>query len=383
MFYTSAFLRKVKDKDGSHWVGVLSYKDVDSSWKQKSKSFKKCKYKRDAQQALNKWWEDEESKISIKDREQTLDVAMEDCLKKQKHLGIISNRSYNDDLRIVRKTLDPLCGKWVVKDIDSEQLQELVNTMSAKYKPSTVRDYYAIVTKSIKNKVTDDDLYKKMTKDVTLPKDEVRRINYLDKDGRKKFLASMVNENSQFYYPSMIAYYSGMRAGEICGLRWRDINFALNIITVDYAAKDYDEYETGETIEEMGDTKTHKRRVIPLMPQLKAILLARMEEVNPKPDDLVCNHRRPRLLCTSFQKWAKRHQIIGTLGKPITMHGLRHTFATVSIKSGMDVKSLQSILGHASAAMTLNVYASDDDDAKMLAMAKLSNFFDNEEEEDL
>ena len=53
-------------------------------------------------------------------------------------------------------------------------------------------------------------------------------------------------------------------------------------------------------------------------------------------------------------------------------HDLRHTFATAAITSGADVKSVSSILGHANAAMTLNIYASADAEAKRRAMERAS-----------
>ena len=64
----------------------------------------------------------------------------------------------------------------------------------------------------------------------------------------------------------------------------------------------------------------------------------------------------------------KRLNLIGTQGKPPKFHDLRHTFATRAIANGVDVKSVSSILGHANAAMTLNIYASADPDATRRAM---------------
>ena len=65
------------------------------------------------------------------------------------------------------------------------------------------------------------------------------------------------------------------------------------------------------------------------------------------------------------------------------MHGLRHTFATVGVQSGMDIRSLASILGHENVSMTLNTYASDDAEAKVIAMDRLDEYMTEEEENDL
>ena len=58
---------------------------------------------------------------------------------------------------------------------------------------------------------------------------------------------------------------------------------------------------------------------------------------------------------------------MGTEGRPCTFHDLRHTFATIAISEGADVRSVAAILGHANVAMTLNVYASADAEAKRRA----------------
>jgi integrase len=59
--------------------------------------------------------------------------------------------------------------------------------------------------------------------------------------------------------------------------------------------------------------------------------------------------------------------LVGTQGRRPTFHDLRHTFATFAIAEGIDVKTVSSIMGHANAAMTLDIYASADADAKRAA----------------
>ena len=64
---------------------------------------------------------------------------------------------------------------------------------------------------------------------------------------------------------------------------------------------------------------------------------------------------------------ARSYGLRGVTGETVTFHDLRHTFATTAVAQGVDVKTVSSILGHANAAMTLNVYASADPDAKRRA----------------
>ena len=85
---------------------------------------------------------------------------------------------------------------------------------------------------------------------------------------------------------------------------------------------------------------------------------------------------------SAFQKWAKRNELISVLEKPITFHGLRHTFATMAVQSKMDIKSLASILGHKDATMTLNIYASDDEQAKQYNIQNLAAMLQDEMDSD-
>ena len=73
---------------------------------------------------------------------------------------------------------------------------------------------------------------------------------------------------------------------------------------------------------------------------------------------------------TLWKKWralADLLGIVGTQGRRATFHDLRHTFATTAIAEHVDVKTVASNLGHSNAAMTLNIYANADPDAKRRA----------------
>lgn len=119
-----------------------------------------------------------------------------------------------------------------------------------------------------------------------------------------------------------------------------------------------------------------------MMPKLSRALKAQEERDNPNAKDLICYWKNPRILGSAFEKWAKRNELISVLDKPLTMHGLRHTFATIAVESKMDIKSLASILGHKDAAMTLNIYASDDENAKQANIMALAAMMEQEESSD-
>lgn len=76
----------------------------------------------------------------------------------------------------------------------------------------------------------------------------------------------------------------------------------------------------------------------------------------------------PHYLWQSWKAIARSLGLVGTQGKVPTFHDLRHTYATAAIANGADVKSVQELLGHASAKTTLDIYAGNDDEAMRKAV---------------
>ncbi len=75
----------------------------------------------------------------------------------------------------------------------------------------------------------------------------------------------------------------------------------------------------------------------------------------------------PSVLGREWGVFAKLNGVRGTEGRLCTFHDLRHTWATAAVAAGIDIKTVSSNLGHANAAMTLNIYASADPEAKRRA----------------
>ena len=95
------------------------------------------------------------------------------------------------------------------------------------------------------------------------------------------------------------------------------------------------------------------------------------------PDNLVFTDELGRHLAIStFYKTFKR--IAASIGRPDAHpHDLQHTAATVAIAAGADIKSVQDLLGHATASFTLNVYAHTSGQMKKDTAARMQNYYDN------
>lgn len=381
MFYTSAHLQKRELKSGVVWQGVLKYKDDDGKWKPKKTTFN-VRTKREAKKLLNQWWDEMEEKHANEITYTTVEDAIKDYLDVQYSLRTITITTYQNHLQKLEYGIAPYIGQKSFYDLTENDLQDYVNELSKKYKPGSAKTIYRVVNKTVNDACKRGKFKKNIGALVTLPREPKHEINYLDKDGRKLFLEQM-KPDCQFYIPTMLAYYTGMRAGEACGLRWCNVDFKNGVIHIREAAKQI-KAKDGNSEIIIEDTKNHKERAVPIIPQLETILKdwkshqRKLGKAGAK--DFVVDDRNPRLLCTSFLKWAQRHNVMGSMDKPITMHGLRHTFATMAVQSRMDIKSLSSILGHSSAVFTLDIYAADDMHAKKANMDILSELFESENE---
>lgn len=138
----------------------------------------------------------------------------------------------------------------------------------------------------------------------------------------------------------------GLRRGEICGLRWGDVDFDAGMI---YIRNQRIRLSTGEIIDAPPKSETSIRDL-----PIPAQLLPQLKRARGLPDVYLCA-LTPSGLDQAHRKLVRR------LGLPqIPLHGLRHSMATASLRHGGKMRALQSILGHANYATTANIYTHPD-----------------------
>lgn len=143
-----------------------------------------------------------------------------------------------------------------------------------------------------------------------------------------------------------LAIMVGLRRGEICGLRWRDVDLATREFHI---INQRVRLASGELVD-CSPKSLSSVRDIPIPSEL----LPRLRAERGHPDAYICR-LTPSGLSHAHAALTKR------LGLPhIGLHGLRHSFATASARHIGDIRSLQSILGHSSYAVTANIYLHPD-----------------------
>lgn len=171
----------------------------------------------------------------------------------------------------------------------------------------------------------------------------------------------------------LMSLTTGMRIGEVCGLRFGDINWEKKTLrvcrTVERIYKvNSDGTPGGSTTLIISEPKTkNSRREIPLMREIIPMLKA--YSMVSTPDYYVCtlseHIAEPRTYRNAYRTFILKE--VG-LKRCIKFHGLRHTFASTLIENKVDVKTVSSILGHSDISTTLNVYVHPSEENKRNAI---------------
>ncbi len=200
----------------------------------------------------------------------------------------------------------------------------------------------------------------------------VRRLPVLSLADHRKLLNAITAAPSGRNIGVLLALCAGLRIGEVCALRWKDIDLSRRIITVGGTlCRVYNcDKRASEIL--MSTPKTrNSHREIPI-PSVLYDALCRVKRSQRQPVYVVGSGetaKEPRTYRETFRQMLRR------LGIPdIVFHGLRHTFATRCIESGCDYKTVSALLGHSNVATTLNLYVHPGMEQKKRCMDRLSRF---------
>lgn len=169
----------------------------------------------------------------------------------------------------------------------------------------------------------------------------------------------------------LLALCTGMRVGEICALKWEDVDFTQKIITVNHTVGRIYNCKSKSTERILSSPKTKNScREIPISKQLfQALKTVRKLSQSLYVVGTSVQSKEPRSYRDYFGRLLKRLNI-----PHLVFHGLRHTFATRCIESQCDYKTVSVILGHSNVATTLNLYVHPNLNQKKRCIDRMSNF---------
>ncbi len=303
--------------------------------------------------------------IVSRKRRKNFRVVTEEWLKYKKNT--VKKSTYYNYSYSVEKYLYPKFADQDITQIKDHNdfIEKLTDTLA----PKTVRD---IITKlkEIINFYEEEHNTKLNIKKMSLPKMNKKEIQILSNKEKQKLEKYCIQQNDLKSLGILICLNTGLRVGEVCALRWKNIDFETRRIHVEKTIERIYSKEENKTIVIIDTPKSITSvRTIPINSKLYNIL-KQIRGKSKKTDFVLTgsseHYVEPRNYQYHFKEILKRSKV-----KKYKFHTLRHTFATNCIEAGMDIKSLSEILGHADVSITLNIYVHSSDKAKRKYLEKI------------
>lgn len=277
--------------------------------------------------------------------------------------------SYNNRYR---ENIKEYIGNMIIGNVKPLHCQNILNRMSGKYTTKSIRQtrmvLYILFQSAVDNEIIIKNPVIKSVKCVSDKAEYPTRVMTVEE--QKTFLlgAKMAKNYNQYAF----ILQTGLRTGEMIGLQWDDIDFDNRIVHIRRTmGKIHSEWVSGNPKSQSGI------RDIPLTDEACKILLSQKKKdgenkmIEIEFGKYVFLSSKGKLLCnatydTNLEYLSKKLGI-----SHLSMHTLRHTFATRCIESGMNPKTLQKILGHSSIGITMDLYVHVTEDEKRKEMEEI------------
>lgn len=255
------------------------------------------------------------------------------------------------------KHILPIFGDVPCADLSAGRINEYINKKLADgLSASYVRDII-IVFKAMLSYAQEEYGFKLSLKNVVLPKVEKKSITRISDTEQKRLIDYMKANMSLTAFGIMLSLCMGLRIGEICGLKWSDVDFQHKILRI------------RRTVQRITSANGNRKTKIVISAPKSATsfrditipdsLLHYFRIFRDKADFFILSGAEkpvePRTMQYRYRKILKAAEI-----KNHNFHKLRHTFATNCAEHGFDVKTLSTVLGHSSVNLTLNRYVHPD-----------------------
>lgn len=261
--------------------------------------------------------------------------------------------SYIDDLEAsYSKWVAPSWGSVPVSSVSRADVQRWVSSISRERSASVVLRAHGVLAGILDDAVRDNRIPANPARGVELPRKIRKRHTYLTVEQ----LYTVASYSGWRHDIVLTLGLCGMRWGELVPLRVRDVDLERRRISISVSAPMVGGKPTP------GDTKTHENRLI-MFPSVLDDIMRDHCEGRDLDALLFVSPRRPLQMiresgqASSGNGWFAKALKQAGVQDHMTLHDLRHTAASIMVQSGANIKAVQRQLGHASAAMTLDVYA--------------------------
>ncbi len=346
-----------KDKG---WQYIISYK-VNGKWKQKSKQGFKSKKeaKPYAEIAL------QELKNNLNLNQELKDITFEEF--KDLYIEHISLYMQENTIKLYHMALKHFESlyKLEMNRINTLHIQSCIDKMVvAGLSYGSIKTYKNRITSIFNSSVTKYNILSvspATNLEIKTPKEPSKKRALTDND-----LKDLINKTQNMKYKVMfsLAGMCGLRLGEILGLKWDKIDFKNNTITIDIQWKNLPNNSVG-----FGELKSaNSYRTVPMPPLVRKLLLQWKSNSITDIHNRVIIYKNVTGLTSLLKNYIKK------IGYDLSIHELRHTYATALISNGVDFKTVAKLMGH-DIEQTMKTYSHVTDDMLNNVTKLLSKIF--------
>ena len=282
----------------------------------------------------------------------TVTELVEAYIKNRKVVGVKETtlRGY----RVAERRITAKFDDIKASALTTYMVDEFVEEMAEKYTPKTIRNTISLLNASYARAVKTKQIRENPVADADLPKMNRPDIRTFSEDEVVQFLRALQNERKDYQVAYELCLLCGLRRSEVLGLKEEDINLPFKVISINKTRHFVDGKEIVQ------DTKTEKSKRRLAIPDFVA---EHIEELIEQHNALQYAHTdwlvqdgfgqplHPGSLTNHIARVEKNN------GLPmISVHGLRHTFATMLNSDGVDIARISAELGHSNITTTLNKY---------------------------
>lgn len=325
----------------------------------KRKTIKKAGFKgktecKDAERLARVEWEKGQY---VDPKKITVQEYMLDWISKKKDLSIESRET---NMGHLKNHIFPTLGPIPLQKVLVTDIEEFIQTMEEKgLAQGTVKKIFSLVQNAFKAAIRKELILKNpfdLLDPASKPKEGKPKVDYWTKEEVQTFFERLDHRLSILF---TLAIYTGMRRGEIFGLRWSDIDFDNSMISIRQTLKPRKRIK-------VGGKNSNASRSIPLsdvvVSELKKhrtkIIQEKWDAKESYQDNdlVVCHPDGEPISLNNFHKFWVRI-LNKTNMRHIRFHDLRHTFASLMLTAGVHAKVVQEIMGHSSIKVTLDLYS--------------------------
>lgn len=339
------------------------------------------KSKTEAKKALKEFEADKTKGNLVKPDSQTVEEWLNYWLNTISENNNVESTNYGYK-NIINKHLIPSLGKIKLQKLSAKNIQDYYNEkMNDKIHPlssNTVKKHHVLLKTALSLAVIQDILLKNPVDKVVPPKYIKPKRRYYDIETMKK-LYELV-KGTRLEIVVWILGFTGIRRSELCGIKWSAIDFDNKIISINHTR-----VNVGSSIIEEDRTKNEtSTRKISIDDEVINVLKKEKEkqEENKKvlkkhyieSDYVIVMENgkpyRPNYLSELFTKFISDNDL-----PELTLHGIRHTVASVANAAGVNLYNISKILGHSSTNTTSRIYTHLFDEAQAESMEAIANLY--------